>query len=68
MYGYVHGTQASKKRVASWAAATYPQWAALITNALSWREAQWKMKQKRIGSAIGPIAAFVSFAMSKVAP
>lgn len=67
LYGFRCGKQASKAQAAAWAAKEYPQWAALIADARSWRGAQWKMKQKRIGSAIRPVAEFVSFATKTVA-
>ena len=39
LYALAHGSQASKRQAAAWAARTYPQWAELIDNAMTWRAA-----------------------------
>ena len=62
LYTVIHGKQVSKKQALSWAEQAYPQWAALIKVARSWRGE----------TAIDPatydqIRAFVSFVMQELA-
>jgi len=37
LYSLAQGMQASKPAAATWAAATYPEWAGLIARAQDWR-------------------------------
>jgi hypothetical protein len=39
LYALAHGSQTSKVRAAAWAAEVFPEWAALIRQAVAWRTA-----------------------------
>jgi predicted nucleotidyltransferase len=66
LYGYKHGKQVSKKQAASWAAKEFPEWASLIDETISWRNAQWDNEQKGVGSALSKVNEFVNFAINQL--
>ncbi|MFN8527781.1 MAG: DUF4111 domain-containing protein [Anaerolineae bacterium] len=62
--------QVSKRKAANWAANAFPQWAALIRDALEWREAAVKHKGTPIDPAeeaatLEDVRAFVRFAYER---
>lgn len=69
LYTMTQGEQISKPKAAAWAAHRYPQWAALIHDALLWRA-----QQGDTGYAIDPSATFpetvrfVHFAIEQIDP
>lgn len=66
LYGYKHGDQVSKQHAASWVAKEFPEWASLIDDAISWRNAQWDKEQKSVGPALSKINDFVNFTIDKL--
>ncbi|MCC6455577.1 MAG: DUF4111 domain-containing protein [Caldilineaceae bacterium] len=68
LYTSTHGEQLSKKQAALWAAQEFPQWSALIQNALWWREKSWEQDESVDHAATFPEAVrFVHFAIEQIA-
>jgi predicted nucleotidyltransferase len=65
LYAYKHGEQVSKKQAALWAQRELPEWAPLINDALSWREA-YRDSQVDDQATLHRTLDFVRFAISRV--
>ncbi len=67
LYTFRHGESASKRRAATWAMQTFPEWSTLIRDALIWRQAA--DNDHGDGDATLPrTLQFVHFAMDTFAP
>jgi hypothetical protein len=66
LYTLTYGEQISKPKAAAWASQTYPQWAALIQNALAWR-VDWRDPAGEAEATYPETVRFVHFAISQIA-
>ncbi len=66
LYGYQKGEQVSKTQAAMWAKRAFPEWAALINDAIVWRNSQWDKVQKRIGSDLQRVLQFEKFVLDQI--
>ncbi len=64
-YTYKNGEQASKKRAAQWTAKAFPQWSALIENALKWRE-NWRTNQVDDEETLPETKRFIHFILDQM--
>ena len=64
-YTYKNGEQTSKKRAAQWTAKEFPQWSALIENALKWRQI-WRDNQVDDEETLPETKRFVHFIIDQI--
>jgi hypothetical protein len=67
LYTLKHGEQVSKRQAALWAKTELPQWAALIDNALLWRQAQWNQEGVDHAATLPETRRFVEYVVDLVA-
>jgi predicted nucleotidyltransferase len=67
LYACETGQQTSKVRAAQWAQARYPAWAALIQQALVWRQ-NGPDDQTDRGAVLAATRRFIDFAVEQIAP
>ena len=60
MLACTEGVRASKRVAAEWAMAEFPQWAALVADALQWRQGQWNQQPGAGAATVGATRAFVA--------
>lgn len=66
LYTLAHGEQVSKLQAAAWAARRYPQWAALIDDALLWRSQQNRATATQPEVTFPKTVRFVHFAIEQI--
>jgi predicted nucleotidyltransferase len=65
LYALKNGEIASKKKAAEWAEREFPEWATLIRQALSWREA-WRDENVDHAATLPETRRFVSFMLDQI--
>jgi predicted nucleotidyltransferase len=67
LYTSVHGERVSKLRAAVWAQQEFPEWAALIGEAIIWRQHQWETPQADGAVTVPTVRRFVAKIAERVA-